>query len=100
MELHEYETKFIKSVNQTYAMLKELDDANNDDDFWKIYDNIKAGFAEIETARRCYYTILKNEGSDTQNCSLSQELINGLYFLDDKYLEILDRITEISGDPN
>jgi hypothetical protein len=92
MDISEYEAKFIKGVNQTYEMLKELDDVTNDDDFWKMFGNINTGFAEIENARRGYYTIL---GGDTENCSLTHELNNGLYCLDEKYLAILEHISEV-----
>jgi hypothetical protein len=92
MSLHEYETQFINGVNQTYEILKELDDLTNDDDFWKVFGNIKTGFAEIENARRGYYSIL---GGDTEKCSLTHELNNGLYCLDEKYLAILENISEV-----
>lgn len=93
--IHDYEMQFINGVHQTYDMLKELDEVTNDDDFWKVFGNIKTGFAEIENARRSYYAELK----DTENCSLTHELNNGLYLLDYKYSAILEKIAEVSAVP-
>ena len=99
MLLHQYEVQFIKSVNQTYAMLKELDEVTNDDDFWKVFGNIKIGLAEIETAAKSYYGELKKDGIEPpyENCSLTYELLHGTQGLDDKYWASLDKIEEVSA---
>ena len=100
MELHEYEMEFVKGVHSTYDMLKELNAVNNDADFWKVFGNIKASFDEIETARRSYYAELKKDGGDTQDCSLTHELTNGLYLLDEKYMAIWDTVLDVSAVKN
>lgn len=97
MQIYDYETKFVAGVNKTYAMLGDLNEVQNDEEFWKVYDGIKVGFDELESARRGYYAILVNDGADTEDCSLTQELRNGLYFLDEKYVAILEKIEEISA---
>jgi hypothetical protein len=99
MELHEYETQFINGVNQTYEILKELDEVNNDDDFWKVYRRIEVGFYELETAMRNYYTELTKDGGDIEDCSLTHELYHGLYLLNDKYLAIQEKMEELSALP-
>jgi hypothetical protein len=96
MQIYDYEMEFVKGVHQTYEMLKELDEVNNDAEFWKVYGNIKAGFVEIENARRSYYSELKKDGGDTQDCSLTHELTNGLYLLDEKYMAIWDTVLDVS----
>ena len=97
MQIYDYETKFVAGVNKTYAMLGDLNEVQNDEEFWKVYDGIKVGFDELESARRGYYAILVNDGADTEDCSLTQELRNGLYFLDEKYVAIVEKIEEISA---
>jgi hypothetical protein len=96
MKLYEYEMEFVKGVHQTYDMLKDLDAVDNDADFWKVFGNIKTSFAEIETARRSYYAELKKNGGDIQDCSLTHELNNGLYLLDEKYMAIWDTVLDVS----
>jgi hypothetical protein len=90
-----YETKFISGVLGTYEMLKELDEVQNDAEFWKVFGNIKAGFQELDDAVKNYYAELKKYGGDTKNCSLAYELNYGIYDLDDKYWAIRDKIAEI-----
>jgi hypothetical protein len=96
MSLHEYESQFINGVNQTYELLKEVDEVKNDTEFWKMYRRIEAGFFELDTARRNYYAELKNNGGDPENCSLTHELEHGLYLLDEKYLAIQEKMEELS----
>jgi hypothetical protein len=90
-----YETKFISGVLETYEMLKELDEVQNDAEFWKVFGNIKAGFHELDDAVKNYYAELRKYGGDTKNCSLAYELNYGIYDLDDKYWAIRDKIAEI-----
>jgi len=96
MDISEYEAKFIQGVLDTYEMLKTLDDVKNDDDFWKVFGDIKACFNELEAAATTYYAELKKDGGDTENCSLSYEFNNGIYNLYDKYWTIVDTIAQIS----
>lgn len=96
MSLHDYETEFINGVNQTYELLKEVDEVKNDTEFWKVYRRIEVGFFELETARRNYYAELKKDGGDTENCSLTHELKHGVYLLDEKYMAIKDKMEELS----
>lgn len=100
MEIYQYEKKFIDGVNQTYDMLKELDEADNDYNFWKVYRRIKAGFDDIQNAMRNYYMEVKKGGGDIENCSLAHELSRGLNLLDEKYFAIHDKVSEISAIPN
>lgn len=100
MELHEYEMKFVEGVHSTYEMLKELDEVDSDIEFWRVYAAIDASFTELEDARTNYYAILKNDGGDTEDCSLTHELRSGLYLLDEKYIAIWDKIAEVSALPN
>jgi hypothetical protein len=96
MSLHDYESQFINGVNQTYELLKEVDEVKNDTEFWKVYRRIEVGFFELDTARRNYYAELKNSGGDMENCSLTHELKHGLYLLDEKYLAIQEKMEELS----
>jgi len=96
MDIHKYETKFIKGVLDTYNMLKELDEVQDDLDFWEVFGNIKVAFNELDSAVNNYYAELRKYGGDTKNCSLAYELNYGIYDLDDKYWAIRDKIAEIS----
>jgi hypothetical protein len=96
MELNEYEMTFTKGVHQTYDMLKELDHVDNDEDFWKVFAAINTRYTQLSDAMHCYYTLLRQDGGDTDNCSLTQELRNGLYLLDEKYIAIHDKVAEVS----
>jgi hypothetical protein len=99
MLLHQYEMQFINGVNQTYDMLNELEEVTNDDDFWKVFGNIKTGFRELDEAANKYYAELKIDGIEPpyENCSLTYELLHGTQGLDDKYWAILDKIAEVSA---
>jgi hypothetical protein len=97
MEIHKYETKFIKGVIETYSMLSKLDEVQNDLEFWKVFGKIKVRFNEIDTAVKNYYAELRKCGGDTKNCSLAYELNYGIYDIDDKYWAIRDKISEISA---
>ena len=99
MELHEYETQFINGVNQTYELLKEVDEVKNDTEFWKVYRRIEVGLFELETAMRNYYKEFKKDGGDIEDSSLAHELSRGLNLLDEKYLAIKDKMEELSALP-
>ena len=99
MSITDYEMQFINGVNQTYDMLSELDEVQNDDDFWRVFGNIKAGFTKIDNAAKSYYGELKKNGGDTENCSLTYELNHGIYNIDYKLVAIMDKIAEISAIP-
>jgi hypothetical protein len=99
MLLHQYEMQFINGVNQTYDMLNELEEVTNDDDFWKVFGNIKTGFRELDDAATKYYAEMRVDGIERpyENCSLTYELLHGTQGLYDKYLAILDKIAEVSA---
>lgn len=91
--------QFINGVNQTYEMLNELDEVQNDDDFWRVFGNIKTGFDQLDHALKSYYAELKKDGGDTENCSLTYEINHGIYNIDGKFAAIIDKIAEISAIP-
>jgi hypothetical protein len=97
--LHEYETQFINGVNRTYEMLKELDEVTNDEDFWKVFGEIKTGFHVLDDAATKYYAEMRLDGIERpyENCSLTYEILHGTQGLYDKYLAILDKIAEVSA---
>lgn len=99
MSIAQYETKFIRGVLDTYNMLKTLDEAKNDEEFYKVFEEIKTGFSELEDAAYKYYGEMRDDGIDSpyENCSLTYELLHGTQGLDDKYWAIVDKIAEVSA---
>ena len=70
-------------------MLKELDEAKSDEEFWNLCEVIEAAYLEFDSAKRNYFELLTKEGITVEGCILIDEFENGLT---EKYSAIKDVI--------
>ena len=96
MLVGKYEMMTIDGIIKTYDMLVELDDVKNDEELSEVINRIKISYRDIEESMNNYFKLLKKMGGNPKNCSLVDELENGVYCLDEKYRAIFEIVEQFS----